>query len=164
MTTPGSAQDLWTSIPNVFKVAFGALMSIVALWAVAFGVGQAYAEAATKTDVRTETVKVSKAAKLAIKKVADDVRELQEVDAAHAAERQREQHAKAAELKQWKAVFKHLVSIQAADGEENKNRKADASRFAKTAYQAALNAGAEPADAAEQALDTPPPWRLSHRR
>lgn len=56
-------------------------------------------------------------------------------------------------------ILEYLVSIQAADGEPNRRRKADAAAFARTAFKAAVKAGTEPEDAAEQALDSPPPWR-----
>lgn len=76
-----------------------------------------------------------------------------------------EAHRQAAERDQRAAkrrdqkILEYLVSIQAADLETNRKRKADAAAFARTAFRAAVKAGAEPEDAAEQALDSPPPWR-----
>jgi hypothetical protein len=56
-------------------------------------------------------------------------------------------------------ILEYLVSLQAADLEPDKRRKADAAAFARTAFREAIKAGTQPEDAAEQALDSRPPWR-----
>jgi hypothetical protein len=154
----------WSRLSTPWKV-LGAVLTVVgAVWTAALAYAAKSAEYATDAEVSAGDVKVAADAREALSPVQSAVRQLQKFDAAIVAEREREQFAKAAERKQWIAVFKHLVSIQAADAEDNKLRKAEASKFAKTAYAAAIKAGSEPEEAAEQALDTLPPWRVGAKR
>jgi hypothetical protein len=143
-----------------WKVLAGIATAAGIVWTAALAYSAKSAEYAKVDDVDAKLVVAAKAASDATAKVAGDVKELQAVDAAHAAEREREQQAKAAERAQWIAVFKHLVSLQAADLEPNAARKFAASAHARTAYTRAINEGLSPADAAELALDSNPPWRV----
>ncbi len=139
-------------VPEGIKGLLAACAILGAAWGAGAATADAYNAAATKTFVRVEITE-------ATANLRTDVLELQEVRRAQAADREREQLAKQADRKRWAAVFRSLVSLQAADREPDKRRKADAAAHARAVFNAAVKADDELEDAMEAALDSRPPWR-----
>lgn len=57
------------------------------------------------------------------------------------------------------ALFRRLVSLEAADVEPDRRKAAGAAAHARKAYDNAIMGGMQPSLAAQHALDDLPPWR-----
>lgn len=75
------------------------------------------------------------------------------------AHQEEERKSAKAQLDRDSALFRRLVSLEAADIEPDRRRAAAAAAHARTAYDVARTRGMEPALAAQYAIDDRPPWR-----
>lgn len=80
--------------------------------------------------------------------------------AAEAEAREKEQKKeREAQLEERRALFRRLVSLEAADVEPDRRRAMGAASYARKSFEDAVTRGMAPEQAAQYALDDAPPWR-----